>query len=279
MKTYILDTVNRLKRYSKSLDIKTEFCNKSWWAFNDTGEKTLYILQEDGCLYVTINGRGIKGLWDYISANKTIIFNYDNIVLMFHPEFMDENLLCLNLDGTNEHAFLIEEQNRDNFAPKTLSQLAYYFEHKESMILAEERRKLRIAEEQRRREVREEQERLRRQAIEDEERRKKELEQQRINEPFLREENLKYRAAAARKAVLLGADAYGTVIFKAGLISIANFLISFIVFQNFMWGIYGSPIIFIIILIICFINIKIKNVKRLKEYKATHSHVPFIKYV
>ena len=39
MKTYILDSINRLKRYGENLDVKTILCNKSWQIFNDSGEK------------------------------------------------------------------------------------------------------------------------------------------------------------------------------------------------------------------------------------------------
>lgn len=43
MKTYLFDTFNRYKRFSEKLDAKTILCNKSWWVFNDSGEKEVYI--------------------------------------------------------------------------------------------------------------------------------------------------------------------------------------------------------------------------------------------
>ena len=44
MKTYLLDILNKYNRFSESLDVKNILCNKSWLAFNDTGDKELYIL-------------------------------------------------------------------------------------------------------------------------------------------------------------------------------------------------------------------------------------------
>lgn len=54
MKTYLLDILNKYNRFSESLDVKNILCNKSWLAFNDTGDKELYIFQENGSLIVSI---------------------------------------------------------------------------------------------------------------------------------------------------------------------------------------------------------------------------------
>ena len=48
MKTYLLDILSRYNRFSENLDVKTVLCNKSWWIFNDSGDKELYIFQENG---------------------------------------------------------------------------------------------------------------------------------------------------------------------------------------------------------------------------------------
>lgn len=39
MKTYLLETLNRYKRLSESLDAKAVLSNKAWVVFNDEGEK------------------------------------------------------------------------------------------------------------------------------------------------------------------------------------------------------------------------------------------------
>ena len=46
MKTFLLDSFNRYKRFSEELDVKTILCNKSWLIFNDSGDKELYVFQE-----------------------------------------------------------------------------------------------------------------------------------------------------------------------------------------------------------------------------------------
>jgi hypothetical protein len=142
MKTYLFDTINRYKRFSETLDIQTKINNKSWWVFNDNGQKELYIFQPNNQCYVTSNGIGIQGNWEYITANKSLIINVNKSVLMLHPVFMDDNLLTLNLDGTNQYSFLIEEENNENFAPKTLSQLMNYFENKERLAQEADRKRI-----------------------------------------------------------------------------------------------------------------------------------------
>lgn len=79
--------------------------------FNDTGERELYIFQPDGSVIITKNGIGIKGTWEWIATNKSLVINSNGKVIMLHPEYIDKTILALNLDGTNMMAFLIEENH------------------------------------------------------------------------------------------------------------------------------------------------------------------------
>jgi len=164
MKTYLFDTINRYKRFSEKLDVSATLCNKSWWVFNDEGVKSLYIFQSNGDLYVTTNGVGLKGSWQYITANKTVIINSENKVMMFHPVFIDGNILTLTLDGTQQCAFLIDENNRAHFAPRSLSDLSRYFQKKEQKEIEAKRKeqaRKRAAEEETRKRAAEEEARKR----------------------------------------------------------------------------------------------------------------------
>ena len=48
MKTFLLDTINRIKRFSESLDVKTALCDRPWVVFNDSGDKEVLIFDTDG---------------------------------------------------------------------------------------------------------------------------------------------------------------------------------------------------------------------------------------
>ena len=141
MKTYILDTLNRYKRFSEKLDVKAILCNKSWWIFNDSGEKEVYIFQEDGSLIISFSGKVTQARWQYIPANKSLILSTDKEGYMLHPAFVDENIFALQQDGTNKFAFMIDESQKSNFAPKSLRELTSYFEEKERKRIQEEQRR------------------------------------------------------------------------------------------------------------------------------------------
>lgn len=104
MRTYLLDILNRYNRFSENLDVKTILCNKSWLIFNDTGDKELYIFQENGSLIASVNGNVFNGNWQYISANKSIIISFKEKSYMLHPSFFDKTIFALQQDGTNRYA-------------------------------------------------------------------------------------------------------------------------------------------------------------------------------
>lgn len=127
MKTYLFETLNRYRRFSESLDAKAVLSNKAWIVFNDEGEKQVYIFQEDGTVLITTNGIGSVKTWKYIPANKSILINgEDNSFVMLRTAFVDENILAFQLDGTDRYAFMIDENNKALFAPKTLEELNTY---------------------------------------------------------------------------------------------------------------------------------------------------------
>lgn len=135
MKTFLLDIADRFRRFDEQLDVKALLCNKSWQVFNDSGVKEIYIFQEDGSLIISLNGKVSRATWQYIPANRSLIINSDNESYMLRPFFQDENLFTLQLDGTREYSFLLNEAQRASFPVKSLSDLKFYLEHKEERLL------------------------------------------------------------------------------------------------------------------------------------------------
>lgn len=140
MKTYVLEAIKRIKRFSEKFDVSSTLCDKTWVVFNDTGEREIYIFQPNGSVIITKNGVGIKGKWEWISTNKSLVINSNDKVIMLHPEYIDKTVLALTLDGTYKMVFLIEQGNKSSFAPKTLTELEQYFIDKEERLIAEEKR-------------------------------------------------------------------------------------------------------------------------------------------
>lgn len=135
MKTFLLDIADRFRRFDEQLDVKALLCNKSWQVFNDSGVKEIYIFQEDGSLIISLNGKVSRATWQYIPANRSLIINSDNESYMLRPFFQDENLFALQLDGTREYSFLLNEAQRASFPVESLSDLKFYLEHKEERLL------------------------------------------------------------------------------------------------------------------------------------------------
>ena len=142
MKTYLFDTFNRYKRFSEELDAKTILCNKSWWVFNDSGEKEVYIFNTDGTLIIAVSGKVTNATWQYITANKSLVISGNNQSYMVHPAFFDNQIFALQVDGTNDYAFLIDENNLPSTNLRSLADLKEHFAEKERQeILAEEQKR------------------------------------------------------------------------------------------------------------------------------------------
>lgn len=130
MKAYLFDSLNRFSRLSEKLDAQAALCNKSWWLFNDEGDKSIYMFMDNGDFFVTTNGVGVKGRWTFIPASSSIIFDFQNQITMYHPAFFEDDILVLNLDGTSSYSFFIDEKKRGVFHPQTLAELKNYFDSK-----------------------------------------------------------------------------------------------------------------------------------------------------
>ena len=61
---------------------------------------------------------------------------------MLHPAFVDDIIFALQLDGTNQYSFMIDELQRDTFAPKSLSDIEKYFITKKQLELEKEKQLL-----------------------------------------------------------------------------------------------------------------------------------------
>ena len=183
MKTFLLDSFNRYKRFSEELDVKTILCNKSWLIFNDCGDKELYVFQENGSLIASVNGNVTNAKWQYIPANKSLVVSFREQSFMFHPSFVNNVIFALQQDGTERFAFMINEEQSESFYPKSLKELNNYFEGIErKRIEAEEQEKRWLIEQQRKEQQRIEEEYKRQQQYRIEQERLRQEEARRAEE-------------------------------------------------------------------------------------------------
>ena len=120
MKTYILDTIDRFKRYSQTLDVQTILCQKAWYVLNEDGDDEKLIFQKDGTIIVSINGTTKTYQWEYIPSMQSVHIKYSQSEgIMLKPAFLDGIILAFQKTGTKECMFLIDNALGEN--KKTLS--------------------------------------------------------------------------------------------------------------------------------------------------------------
>ena len=110
-----------------SLKKKSIFVEKPWALLDDDGEIQKLIFKKDGGLILSKNGKVTEGAWEYYQEAKSILINrgYDKILL--NEEFVDQNVLLLRKDGTDNDFFALANQNTlpDLDIPGYLSELRF----------------------------------------------------------------------------------------------------------------------------------------------------------
>ena len=127
MKTYLLDTIERFKRYSKKMDVKTILCSKAWYVLNEDGDTENLIFQEDGTVLVSVNGTLKKYTWLYIPQNQSLsIMHTDTDGTMLKPAYLDDKVLAFQKIGTKECMFLIDDAGDQITKINTLFEVKNY---------------------------------------------------------------------------------------------------------------------------------------------------------
>lgn len=157
MKTYLLDTIDRFKRFSQSLDVKTILCSKAWYVLNEDGDTENLIFQEDGIILVSVNGSTKKYTWKFIPQNQSLnIMHSETEGTMLKPAFLDNKVLAFQKIGTKECMFLIDDAIDEQEKLLTIDSVKNYLIGCEQKAIEEE---LKIIEVERKKKLQEELER------------------------------------------------------------------------------------------------------------------------
>jgi|TARA_B110000977_G_C10968647_1_gene451450 hypothetical protein len=140
MRTYLLDIIPKIKRFSQKLDDLTILTNQHWVVIDEeTDRKLVFIFREkDNQLLISGNGKIEKGRWEYLGNNSILIDRKDGSFLFKHG-FIDDYILALKIDGKDEYALLVNEikfEERINSIPSVLNFLEKrYLNHSNKKIL------------------------------------------------------------------------------------------------------------------------------------------------
>ena len=111
MRTYLADIIPKINRYSEKLDNLTLLTNQHWVVLNELeNSKNVYIFRNNNELLISQNGKVERGKWEYLGNNSLLIELKEGSYLFRHG-FFDTNILALKVDGKDEFAFLVNENN------------------------------------------------------------------------------------------------------------------------------------------------------------------------
>lgn len=115
MKTFLFDIIPKIQRFSEKLDNLTVLTNKHWVVIDEVlNKKVVYIFREKNSqLLIAENGRIEKATWEYLGNNSLLIDKGDGSYLFKHG-FVDDTVLALKVDGSDEYALLVNESKFDN---------------------------------------------------------------------------------------------------------------------------------------------------------------------
>ena len=115
MRTFILDIIPKIQKFSKKLDSISVLTNKHWIYLNEESESRItYIFREkENQLLISENGIIEKANWEYLGNNSLIIDTKSGSYLYKHG-FVDDKILALKIDGKEEYAILVNEEIFEN---------------------------------------------------------------------------------------------------------------------------------------------------------------------
>lgn len=113
MKTYLLDFLPKIQKYSQKLDDITLLTNQHWVLMGSIGmDKTIYIFRLNNELLVSTDGHVSKGKWEYLGNNSILVDLQDKSYLFKHG-FFDKNILALKTDNNNNYTVFVNENQFD----------------------------------------------------------------------------------------------------------------------------------------------------------------------
>ncbi|MBO6631848.1 MAG: hypothetical protein JJ936_09885 [Psychroserpens sp.] len=109
MKTYLLDIIPKIKRYSKNLDELTNLTNQNWVAVDDIPHrKKVFIFDASGELFIYEKGIEVEsGSWRLV--NQSLILKLQSGGYLLKNSFNDGNVLLLKLDSTDGYVLFVNE--------------------------------------------------------------------------------------------------------------------------------------------------------------------------
>lgn len=110
MVDYIKSILPRLQQFSKSLNETAIFADVPWAFIDDDGDRVTYIFRRNNELLVSKRGEVTTGHWEYLSVLQSLLIEHGNRKRMYNQGFIDNAVMALKKDGTDELFWLANQQ-------------------------------------------------------------------------------------------------------------------------------------------------------------------------
>jgi hypothetical protein len=111
MRIYLKSIVKQLKNFSDTLDKTSILIDKPWALIDDEFEMQKFIFKRNKELILSKNGQAQIGKWDYLSGAKSLLIDRNVDKILCNEAFIDEGVLILRLDGTENRFFILANEN------------------------------------------------------------------------------------------------------------------------------------------------------------------------
>lgn len=111
MKLFLKNILPQLKMYSEGLDKKSLLIEKPWVLVNSTTSYQKLIFKRNGELIMSTDGKVDVGKWEYLASAKSILLDRNTDKVLLNHGFLDEKVLLLSVDGSEDNFFLLANEN------------------------------------------------------------------------------------------------------------------------------------------------------------------------
>lgn len=107
---YVASLLPRIQQYSKGLNDTAIFADIPWGFIDDDGDKVTYIFRRNNELLVSKKGDVTTGRWEYLPVMQSLLIEHGNHKRMYNQGFVDNVVMALRKDGTEELFLLANQQ-------------------------------------------------------------------------------------------------------------------------------------------------------------------------
>lgn len=112
MRAYLKSISGQLRNFSQSLDKTAILIEKPWAMIDGENEMQKLIFKKDKELVLSRNGKVTMGSWDYFPEARSILINRGTDSILCNEAFVNESVMILKMDGTQDHFFALANENR-----------------------------------------------------------------------------------------------------------------------------------------------------------------------